>query len=194
MATVINFSVCQTDCNTLIFKDLTGAYDATTNPTGYGTPNLVLADVTTCVLSVTSPSGTTYTIDLIPTYPTVDTDLEFEITNTVLTNSNSSAAIEDGLWVFEYKMYDAVNFLYYKKTIEKVFTCQVECCVKKMFTKVATATACNGCQEEYLSKALIAWGLLKTIKANAGCGNSSVIASTLKTLNNMCNNNNCGCS
>ena len=47
------------DYSKLTIEDKTGVYNVTTNPTGWGTPNLQIGDVLTCFAEVTKPDLTT---------------------------------------------------------------------------------------------------------------------------------------
>ena len=46
----------------MTFTETTGAYDATLNPTGWGSPNLELTDISEAKLEVTKPDSTTRTL------------------------------------------------------------------------------------------------------------------------------------
>lgn len=72
---------CTSDGGRLNYKDVSGAYDATTNPTGYGAPGGPTSplDFTSYKLSLWYPHSDTtgdpdYIVDLIPGIPTVDSD------------------------------------------------------------------------------------------------------------------------
>jgi len=62
-----NSATPTTNPNLILFNDITGEYDATTNPTGFGTPNPDRADVTAVSLSVLKPNSTTaLVVDVLP--------------------------------------------------------------------------------------------------------------------------------
>lgn len=201
MGLKLKFSICQSeDCKSLEFSELTGSYSLDSNPTGWGSPNTLILDITTATLSITTPTGTTPTIINIfniqtPNgFPTIDNpSIAYDLTSIDINNTNTSVSLDDGLYIFKYEVYDATNDQYYSTIKEVLLTCNVECCIKKLAIKIADGTCCEGCINEDIDKFLTGFALLQTLKNLAGCGNTVSIAKTLKTLQNLCSKNNCGC-
>lgn len=66
-------SPTQTGCLGLTFTDTTGIYNVTTNPGGYGVPNLRHTDVTEATISIYTPNSTVpYVITFAITSGTID--------------------------------------------------------------------------------------------------------------------------
>ena len=81
MANILNFSIVQKcNCIGVTFKELSGAYTGE-NIGGWGTPNEETSEASVAALIITFPSGATVFVNLSPSYPTVDTTLEFEVTS-----------------------------------------------------------------------------------------------------------------
>ena len=62
-------SPTQTGCFGFTFTDTTGVYNVTTNPGGYGTPNMDSTDVNTATISVYAPGSTIpyiFTFSVLP--------------------------------------------------------------------------------------------------------------------------------
>jgi len=125
MALILDFSVCQSsDCTEFTFSDNTGAYNATTNPYGWGAPNVALADVQTPVtLDITAPSGSTYQIDLILTTPAFPVD---QPPNELVVDMSSLGGtagdpFPDGIYTFVYSV--STIFGDYSQTITVAFYC-----------------------------------------------------------------------
>jgi len=59
MALTLSFNIVEKHgCKDFTVEDTTGIYDATTNTTGWGAPNLAVGDETTVTLDVTEPGAT----------------------------------------------------------------------------------------------------------------------------------------
>lgn len=84
MALSTNFTITDNG-DTLTYKETTGAYASPANVGGWGAPNPVVGDATSCVLKVGVPGNVDLVVlDLSDTFPTTDVDQEFEITTTLL--------------------------------------------------------------------------------------------------------------
>lgn len=188
MALEISFQICQSNtCNSLTFVETTGAYNATSNPTGWGAPNATLASVTSAELEITLASGDSYTIDLLATglFPTDDTTFEYELTNSDFGYTNG-AKIDDQIITFVYTV--VANGTTYTQTVYQAFYCQVQCCVYSMFKDLNVT--CDACLTSK-TKAIDAYLLLKGLIYSANCGNTTNFNSQLATLQKLCLNQNC---
>ena len=177
-------------CSAIILNETTGVYDADLNPGGYGAPNIAVGDVTETHIFVTLPDGTIVDITDPVGLPTSDSELEYEITASALDMDN----IEDGLYVIEYTVTDGIT-TYTTGTKYFLYSCNVDCCVSKMFAKIATVTSCQ-CDDVIIKNALYASALLAGMKSAAGCGNRSAVTKILTKLQSICgfSTSNCGCS
>ena len=192
MALVIDFSVCvQEACSKVVFNELTGAYAASLNTTGWGAPNPLVADVTAWSITITNPDATIVVITSPTGLPTATTTLDYEIPAATL--NSTATKVTDGLYTFVYSV--TVGGTTYTKTKYVLFSCNIECCVAKLFAKIATDSDCS-CTSTTISNAIYADALLQGLLAAKGCGNVTAITNLLTKLNKICtaSTSNCGCS
>ena len=105
MAVEVKFTICEeSNCESINFRELTGAYNASTNTTGWGAPNEVVGDAVSATLVLKSPSGVTYSsIDMLAlSYPTVDSFAQTEILASTVDSSLTTFA--DGFWTITYSV------------------------------------------------------------------------------------------
>jgi hypothetical protein len=182
MALVPSINVCVRDaCSTIIFKETTGAYNVTTNPTGYGAPNPTVVSVTAAGLTVTPPSGAGYSIDMLAEgFPTSNEDLEFELTDT---------PYEDGLWTFVYTVTSGATT--YTATYSALFHCTITCCVNKMLLDIDTECDCDELNSKKIQEYTKAKAFLDALKGYAYCGSTEKFDNIYTILQRMCGNTEC---
>lgn len=186
----IDFNICQnSSCDELTFTETTGAYNATTNPGGWGAPNPTLASVTTPVtLTVTFPNESVYTLDvatLNPSFPTDDTTLEWVLDMSSF-GGDTGDSFEDGVYTFTYLV--TADGSTYTQTHYVALYCQVKCCVFSMFKDLEVN--CDCCEDDKKT-AIDAFLLYKGLVYEAGCGNITAFNSALTELQKVCSNSNC---
>jgi len=190
MAVILDFSICESsDCTEFTFTDNTGAYDATTNPYGWGAPNDTLGDVITpCTLDITTPSGTTYSIDLVTTSPVFPVDQAPNELTLDMSSLGGTAgdSIPDGIYTFLYTVTTSTTT--YTQTVVAAFYCQVNCCVFTMFKDLDPDCTC--CDEDR-NTLLNAYLMLKGLIYNANCGDVDQFNTTLTALQRLCTQTNC---
>lgn len=187
MALQLSFQICQSNtCDALTFVETTGAYSAT-NLTGWGAPNVVLADATSAILTITLASGNIHTIDLLATtyFPTDDSSFEYTLTNSDFGYTDGSK-IDDQIIKFVYTV--IADGTTYTQTIRQGFYCQVQCCVYSMFKDLNVT--CDACSESK-TKSIDAFLLLKGLMYSANCGNTTNFNSQLATLQKLCLGSSC---
>lgn len=192
MALVLDFTVCQKNaCRTIAFTELTGEYSAVLNDTGWGSPNATLGSVTARSIVITKPDGTTTTITSPNGLPNDETNLEYEISAATLDSTQTK--VLDGLYTFVYSV--TAGETTYTATKYVLFTCNLECCVAKLFAKIATDNDC-ACNSTVVKNALYADALLQGLLGAKSCGNVTAINSLLTKLNKICtaSTEDCGCS
>ncbi len=185
MALVLNFDVCVVNkCTQLEFTETTGEYNSVTNTTGWGTPNIELNTAETAVLTITSPSGTQYSINLLDhDFPSSNVDFSYIFSLDNLTN------IVDGKWTFVYTITDSEADTY-TKTIYKLFYCNSDCCVEQMLTDLDLT--CDCCSKDLTYENYVkAWTFLQALKNAAECGDYNSFTNILKILDRLCKNINC---
>ncbi len=196
MALQLSFNICpSSNCKNLIFYESTGVYDSTTNTLGYGAPNDTVASATTATLAITFPTSTgsstntTVTINLYSIFPTSNINQGYIIYNTDL-NLAGTSALPDGLYTFVYTV--TANSTVYTQTVTQEIFCALECCVAGKFAEISDTT-CD-CASDEIDEALKAFTYLIALCYTSDCGNTTVMTNYYTILNDLCNNEDCGCS
>jgi hypothetical protein len=191
------------DCKSILFKESTGEYNATTNLTGWGTdgsgePNTDISTITAAVLIITKPDDTQVTIDVSSKFPTINTELVWQITAGDLGYESS---IEDGLYTLTYKLTTDTNtYIHVSKTF--LFSCTLDCKIKKILAdSVKYQMNCDDCNQEIndnLMNALMINTLYKGLCAMSGCGTATLkinnALENLQTLVAEYDIENCNCN
>jgi hypothetical protein len=195
MALAVNFNLCEAPtCTKLEFTDQTGAYNVITNPTGYDENNEVPSQPSTsefgeASLAITTPANVVYTFDLYPTYPTADKELIYYINGTDLGYTDNK--IVDGIYQAVYALATETQ----SYTVNKYFllTCQVECCIDKLYAKVTTENTKCISDNIYLASAIEAEGYVCAAKDALACGKIAMAKRFLAKAQSVCSNVNCNC-
>lgn len=139
MSFLLKYSFCQNcECDTAVFSDTTGQYNAQTNPTGYNGPNGVYnSDIRSVEISITPPSyqnPIVFNFDLNPNgfgevtsatrtdqygdVTPIDPDslstknypfYNLEFDSILLFGDTTKSDLEDGTWTVEYSITDTVS-------------------------------------------------------------------------------------
>lgn len=186
MALSLTFSAClKSACSKISITDTTDVYNASTNTTGWGSPNLQGSSVTSATITITPPGGSAQVVDVLSQIPATVTG-EFTFTDITLD------AYSDGITTIVYSVSDGVTT--YSKTSEILFTCEARACIDKMWARNAAAACGNNCELlSLLDDANLAEGLLKSLKSAGACDNEECIASILASINQLCEFNDCNC-
>jgi len=197
MALVVKISSPQTRNNgtKIYFSETTGLYSSPLNIGGYDPTDVTnpsVASVTASSIVITKPDTSVTTI-LNPTgLPTSDTQLEYEIPASTLDSTWSK--FPDGVYTITYTVTSTTDY-----TVTKTFllSSNVECCVKKLYAKIATVTDCS-CDSYVVKNAIYAGALLEGLLAARDCGNTTAITNLLNKLTKICasasTSGSCGCS
>jgi len=188
---VLKYNICQKkDCTSLFFSETTGTYNSLSNSGGFGSPNPVVGDATSVLLKVLFPNADdTVDIDISASFPTVDSTVETEITSEDL-GLAAGAVLADGIYEITYEV--IANGVTYTETKNIFLYCNVQCCINQFIATIPD-TACN-CTDSSVSDALTAFMLMRSLEYAAVCGKKTKFTNTLAILNNICTNNDCGCS
>ncbi len=187
MSVVLSFQICQSgDCSSLQFSELTGAYDAISNLTGWGSPNSLISDALTATLTITLADSSSYTIDLFATgnFPTTSSTI-YDIINTDI-GLVVGDVIPDQIITFTYTVTTASAT--YTQTNVQAFYCQAECCVNSMFLDLDFDCDCS---KDSIDLALKAYAMLQGLKMAANSGNRTNYNNILAQINKLCANSSC---
>lgn len=195
MALELSINICQSrDCTGLEFTETTGAYNATSNTTGWGAPNADLGDVVTATLTISGDEMSSDSVfDMVAEgFPTDDSDVIFDISNADL-SFGAASPITDGVYEFLYEITTATTS--YEVSVVKLFYCNIQCQVNSMLADLQVSDPdCNDCTKEESSKeALLAWTYLQSLKHAAECGDESRFTKILKILRKIVLNQDCNC-
>lgn len=115
--------------------DLTGAYNATSNPGGYGSPNLTIASVEWATLTFLRRGTTTpYVVDVYDDLPTTDEDFFVQVLGTQIGYATGEK-IESDVYNVTYAMghfdgNDPVTDAY--QTCDVPIVPKLKCCIKSV--------------------------------------------------------------
>lgn len=167
-------TVLSEGCTKLTVEDITGDYNAITNPLGYGLPNgIASTDITTVTINVYYPGITTPIIYIFTLVSTTVTALSVYDLNGTAYNIFSELAdlyvagvfnltgttaftlptIVDGMFNVEYTIsgIESVTSEEFSYTTNSYFlsTCSVDCCIANMYKNL---DMCCDCSEAALEK------------------------------------------
>ncbi len=195
-----------TDLSKINVVDVTGLYDASINPQGYGTPNLALSAVAAAVLlcdGITAqasgyyaPSGAPFVpfsatfIELYPS-PVVPPFLLNELyTLTPAMLNMAGPNFPDGLYVFSYSIEDASSNFYNAVPVNYFFTGNAFCCIQKALLKYgADYCGCAGVKDAYFYK-----NFLSAAISAAGCLKIQEALQMLYEISQWCSSQGCSCN
>lgn len=187
MALVLKYNLCVTDgCTQIKFTENTGFY-STVNTTGWGTPNVLLSNVVSAVLTIKGPDGISHNVNLFSTalFPSDTSNTEYTIP---LASYGSPTTITDGQWYFLYTV-TMNDTTVYKTTVYKYFYCNLECCVNSMLLNIETCDCCT--TYDSYKNYVHAWTMLESLKDAAKCGDVTRFTSIKKIIDKLCLNSGC---
>lgn len=132
------------DALSVILTDVTGAYNASTNAGGYGTPNIEWADVSYVKLGLTTPDAVVMD-DITIIASAFDSSRQ---TTVLATDFGLSEEYEDGVYTLVYKVYNAADVLQGTYTAKFLLYAQTYSLLRQAVLKMAfgesTACGCKG--------------------------------------------------
>lgn len=193
MALVLDYTVSiPCTCQSIIFTDTTGAYDAGSNAGGWGAPNIANGDVTIATLKITFPDTTEQTISVLTE---VNAGIGFEktIAITDLEGFSTDSLFPAGKYTFEFKVTtDSVT--YYSTEVEMFSWCSYSECYKNLLIGYTGSDCCDGCQDAAKEKITKVAVLLESLKAAADCLDEARFNSISAKLQTLCKTtSDCGC-
>jgi hypothetical protein len=192
MAVNLDFSITQScNCKTLTFKELTGAYDAITNVTGWGAPNEATSDAISAYVNIETPTGSSI-IFALDDFPTSDTcTVTADITGTAGNGIGLNSNFPSGLYEFQYVVITGTTT--YTRTRQMYLYCTLKCCVDKLFANI-NFEDCE-CNDPQIDEALLALALLRGLAYHVSVANYTEADAIKTKLTNLCANsqycNNC---
>jgi hypothetical protein len=183
--------VCISNNNTtLTVYDSTRPYNLATNSGGWGTTNVVAADIDVATVTYTAPGGTPVINDVLPAVnaqlPVVD---EYVLGTYTITPV-------DGTYSFSYEVTDGTDSVVVSHTV--FWMGSVRCCIDKLWAKHAQhllgdACKCTGKSNPYDIQAMEAEGIFGAIINGVSCTNTVDRDKLLEKLQRICKLNKCNC-
>ncbi len=133
-----------TDCKSFSFVDLTGIYNATSNPTGFGGANPATTDMAMASLTVLLADGTqqVFTLGFYPLFPNTNGVL-FNITNQNL-GLPADQPIQDWISNISYHVSENSDGSDGYTTAKYVFiSCQSDCCRSTALSNISFGNGCS---------------------------------------------------
>lgn len=203
-------------CSKITVQDITGTYDVTTNPLGYGLPGgITYNDVTSVFIKVYYPDVSTpiiYTFTL--SYGTITAldvtdlngivyDIYSELSTLVVANvfnlTGTTAftlpTVTDGLFNVEYTIFgtEAVSLEQFNYTTNSNFlsTCSADCCITNMYKDL---DMCCDCSEDQIVKIQNAETFLAGAKYAIEVGQNEKAICLLTKAKKICDSNCTDCN
>lgn len=182
-------------CKSFGINEYTGTYNVSTNPTGYGSPNIGLSVTNSHVVSltITDPNGNDFVISSLAGTDTVTDVLLYEVLNTDL-GLGVDEAIPDGVYTVEYVIHDDEVPPMEASTLSSVtkkflIDCQTRCCLDEKLLEIKVPD-CN-CEVEDITNLDIAYMLLQAAELAIECGKDQLAADNLAFAQKFCNFKEC---
>lgn len=197
MALVISATVTPSkSCTTLLFEDTAGTYNAGSNTGGWKTPNIDPGDITIARLTLISPSGTSYVIDLLAQgiYSGEPEDIEYNIPLTDL--ESDWKILPTGKWTWTYYLYSDEVEPTVEQSLEGEFyiSCGYKECLKNALLELEAESCCGSCREKQIKKINELMALIKALENAAECDNLTQFNAIKASLDRLCENiTDCGC-
>jgi hypothetical protein len=188
-------SICFENCSKISVTDTTGLYEETSNPNGWGFPNLDTSEVAEATLEILTPGAQFPVIIDITSEINAQVlpgsyiqDYIFDITEITYQNLGIASLI-DGIYEVKY-IIDGIEYV-----MKGLNVCNTECCVNKMLEKALDKYLCgNSCSQGEIAEALRARALLLQASQWAfSCGKFEEADNLLKQAAKICKTNGCGC-
>ena len=203
--TVVNkFSGCIEHCKEWHIHDLTGAYNSTSNTTGWDEPTTgpYASSAYEDKFTFTRPDGIQFTIDLYDSglpFPNTNSTLEKVVLNTQL-GLGADDELPSGKWkvvrVTKALLNDFITIVTLTYTLEFWIVCQEECCVDgygvRMGQEKEDPKKCKT-PGKWTMLWMTANNLLEGSKYLFGCNDHVGAQKNLEQLQALCAANPCGC-
>jgi len=198
MALSLKFSSSIVNYTSLNISDASGVYNEVSNPTGWGTPNEELADVTYAHIVVTLPNLSVVDIDLMVDlgidFSTATTaDLVYNITSTML--YGTSGLLPDGVYQIYYNIEGNDD---YSITSDIMTYYVIQGSVFNKIALIPEYYTCADCNNQYIKETTTTFMLLQALIASSQYSNTVRFKELLSGLTDImlfdsANTSSCGC-
>lgn len=194
MSLETNFTITAAcSCNNFTFTETTGDYNVSSNPTGWGAPNIAHTDVDASTLTVTFPSGTTASIDLLADI-NAGKGFTKEITLSDL-GLEPADILEPGVWKFTWANVDDDTATTYSTDVEIFVWCSYKKCLKTKLLGYTESSCCGACADKAHEEISRIQVLLSALEEAASCKDAARFTKIAAKLDVLCGtSSDCGCS
>lgn len=206
MALSLSLTYLQQDsCGELVIQDVTGAYDVSLNPGGWGAPNLPVDDGTvTCAEIIISRYSDALTLEVVEVIDVISNwelltgltgidpfDTGTTVSNLIYTITSDVVNMTDGCYQITYRVgngttYDDSTIRSNQATYNIATYCNIECCIEQRLAEAPTEFECVECNNTYLEVTMTLWTLLQALKLAACSASIDRYLSILSTLQTAC--------
>ena len=151
---------------------------------------LTLTNISSVLLTATSPSGINYATEITTEFTTLNT---FDVLSE---DFGSFGSFESGIWTFQTlvtKVTSTGTYLF-AETIKVVIICQEECSFNSHLASYADEIdCCDKCKKEKKEKIILMQTYIDAIKNASACGDLTKITKFINLLQRLLSNKNCKC-
>tara|TARA_R110000744_G_scaffold330310_4_gene435812 strand:+ start:5837 stop:6424 length:588 start_codon:yes stop_codon:yes gene_type:complete len=184
--------VCISNNNTtLTVYDTTRPYNLASNSGGWGTTNIVAADIDAATVTYTAPAGSPIVNDVLTAV-----NAQLPVVDEYVLGTYTVPAV-DGEYTFTYELTDTGGEIV--SVDHTIFWMgSVRCCIDKLWAKHAqhlidAECLCTGKSTPYDIQAVEAEGIYGAIVNGVSCTNTVERDKLLKKLQRICKLNKCNC-
>lgn len=191
LETVLTFEQSD-DGKQLLVSDITGAYDATDNTGGWGSPNVAITNVTSATISVLLPGGTVGTDEVIVDLETQvpNSTYQFKLLQAQSFGLTTDAVLPDGTYIIDYSVVNSVGPVTNTYHTEITLFNTAGKCVNDLLARIA-GLGCD-CDNTLMELAVQADVVLDAVRAAAHAQRPAEVTKGLLLLDKICDQvNNC---
>lgn len=200
MALSLKLSSNIVNYTSLNLSDASGIYDVSLNPTGWGSPNKSISDVTSAELTITLPNGSVVVIDVITDLgidfaTATTTDLVYNIPYSLL-SGGVDGLMPDGVYFIEYDI--IADGEPYGTTAYIMTYYVVQESVYNRIKLIPQYYTCSDCNNSFVKETSTIFMLLQALIASSQYSNTTRFEELLAGLTDIMsfdssNCTSCGC-
>ena len=180
-------------CNKFTFTETTGVYADPANLTGWGAPNLEVADIDTASIDITDPAGEEYRLDVL-----ADLQASGDFSKTITVSDvglEVNQILPGGQWKFVFSVTDTDTNITINTEVVIFLWCSYKECLKNKVIALKKDSCCGKCQEAAKAEIQRIRHLLISLEYAAECKDIVRFNEFAAALDKICSTDSkCGCS